>query len=518
MELFKKINRLLPFFLFLTLAFTYTFILAKPIDLSITDIGRHLINGREIVSQNWQVLFENTFSYTMPEQSFINHHWLSGVVFWVFYNINGFFSLHIFHTLILIVFLMMFFNFLRLKSSWNVSFVLSLLALVFFATRTEVRPESFGLIFTMIYLTITHHIQKTNELKWPTILSIILIQILWVNLHISFVFGLFILGLFTLLEIGTIQSLNTKVRKKLVILAVILGLSSLLNPNTVQGALSPFTIFQNYGYKVFENQNLWFLRNFYKGPIITLYYLVSASIIGLFVAFPKISIFEKTLAITGIFLGFTALRNIPLFVIFTFPFLSIALKEMSMSLKSKISVEQPRLTNLLVMIVPLTALWLMLSSHPFFQNRKPGFNFGLIENQQETIGFLKNLPPSSKIFNNYDVGSALVFSLYPEKRVFVDNRPEAYSSSFFQDLYIPLQNSEVIWEQAQQKFQFTHIVFGHRDITPWAQTFVKNRLRDDDWKIVYIDQFILIFAKDIPENKEQIEQHAIEVPLSRLKI
>jgi hypothetical protein len=518
MELFKKINRLLPFLLFTTLAFTYIFILAKPIDLSITDIGRHLINGREIVSQNWQVLFENTYSYTMPEQRFINHHWLSGVVFWVFYSINGFFSLHVFHTLILIIFLMLFFNFLKLKSSWNISFGLTLLALVFFATRTEVRPESFGLVLTMIYLTITHFIKKKNELKWPTILSIILLQILWVNLHISFVFGLFVFGLFTLLEVGITQSLSTKVRKNLVFLVVILGLSSLLNPNTIQGALSPFTIFQDYGYKVFENQNLWFLRNFYKGPIIPMYYLVTAGIIGLFFAFPKVPIFEKTLAITGIFLGWTALRNIPLFVIFTFPFISMATKEMGVFLKSKISIEQPRLTKLLAMIVPLTLLWLTISSHPFFQNRKPGFNFGLIDNQQETIGFLKNLPAESKIFNNYDVGSALVYSLYPEEKVFVDNRPEAYSSSFFQDLYIPSQNSEQLWEKAADKFQFTHIVFGHRDITPWAQTFIKNRLRDNSWKMIYIDEFILIFAKDIPENKDQIDRYAIEVPLSRLKI
>lgn len=518
MEPAKKILRFLPILLFILLAFTYTFILAKPINLTTTDIGRHLINGREILSQNWQVLFQNTYSYTMPNQIFINHHWLSGVVFWLAYSVGGFLSLHIFHTVILLIFLLLFFIFLKEKSSWTISFLLNLLALLFFATRTEIRPESFGVLFLMIYLLIIQNIKKTGTISWKKIITLCFLQIVWINLHISFVFGLFVIGLFTLLEIGVIQSLSIKTRKKLFSLTSLLGFVSFLNPNTINGALSPFTIFQDYGYKVFENQNLWFLRSYYQGPIIPMFYIVSGIILLSFFIFSKNYLFEKALALTGIFLGWTALRNIPLFVIFSFPFLAIALQQSILYLKKNITLEQPRLTKLLTIIIPLTLLWLVLSTTQFFKKEKPGFVFGLFEEQQKTLDFLQKIPENAKVFNNYDIGSALVFSFFPSKKVFVDNRPEAYSSSFFQDNYIPLQNSESSWTEAEKKYQFTYIVFGHRDITPWAQTFMKNRLRDQSWKIIYLDRFIIVFIKDTPENKEYIEQHAIEVPLSRLKI
>ena len=55
--------------LLILLAF-YTYLLAKPIDLSVTDIGRHLINGREILHGNWEVLTFNFYSHTLPDQQF----------------------------------------------------------------------------------------------------------------------------------------------------------------------------------------------------------------------------------------------------------------------------------------------------------------------------------------------------------------------------------------------------------------------------------------------------------------
>ncbi len=518
MTLKKKITKLIPWLLFLVLAFTYTFILAKPIDLTITDIGRHLVNGREIINQHWQVVFTNTYSYTMPDQNFINHHWLTGVIFWLIFSVGDFFYLHLFHTVILLSFLGCFFYLLRSKSSTSVGFFVSLLALVFLATRTEIRPESFGYLLSSIYLIIINHIQKTKKISFKTITGVFLLQLIWVNLHISFVFGLFVFGLFGLLELGSQHTLKKENKRNLIILLIVMVLTALFNPNTVQGALTPFTIFQDYGYKVFENQNLWFLRSFYPGPIIPLFYLTAITTIVFLLVFSKAPLFDKALAVTGIFLGWTALRNMPIFVIFAFPFLAIALQELIKNLKNNLTFEEPKFAQFLFLIIPLTMLWLTLASHPFFKKSNKAFELGLINGQQKTIEFLQKLPEGSRIFNNYDVGSALVFSLYPKQKVFVDNRPEAYSSSFFQNLYIPAQSSETIWEKAVLTYQFDFIVFGHRDITPWAQIFIKNRLRDSNWKMIYIDDFIFIFAKDTPDNKALIDQYSVEVPLSRLKI
>ena len=58
-------------------------------DFTSLDLGRHLENGKIVWSQPG-VLFSNFYSYTEPNLSFINHHWLSGVIFYLLYLIGGF--------------------------------------------------------------------------------------------------------------------------------------------------------------------------------------------------------------------------------------------------------------------------------------------------------------------------------------------------------------------------------------------------------------------------------------------
>jgi len=62
------------------------------------DLGRHLKLG-EIIIQTGRVPSTNLFSYTYPQFSFINHHWLSEVIFYVLYHNIHPFSLIVLKTL-----------------------------------------------------------------------------------------------------------------------------------------------------------------------------------------------------------------------------------------------------------------------------------------------------------------------------------------------------------------------------------------------------------------------------------
>src|SRR5947199_72061 len=69
-------------------------LLSHRIDLTTADLGRHITNGSILLHGSWtdkhEVLYTNFYSYTLPDQPFINHHWLSGVVFYFVYRISGF--------------------------------------------------------------------------------------------------------------------------------------------------------------------------------------------------------------------------------------------------------------------------------------------------------------------------------------------------------------------------------------------------------------------------------------------
>jgi hypothetical protein len=128
--------------------------------------------------------------------------------------------------------------------------------------------------------------------------------------------------------------------------------------------------------------------------------------------------------------------------------------------------------------------------------------------------FFKEQNIKGPIFNDYDIGGYLIFNLYPEK-VFVDNRPEAYTVDFFEN-YKLMQTDSLKWKEMDEKYQFNSIFFSHRDYTPWAQAFLISRIQDSTWAPVFVDGYNIIFLKRNEQNKEIITKY--EIPKSRFGI
>ena len=137
--------------------------------------------------------------------------------------------------------------------------------------------------------------------------------------------------------------------------------------------------------------------------------------------------------------------------------------------------------------------------------------FGLYEKNQSAANFFKDQNIQGPIFNNYNIGGYLIFYLWP-KKVFVDNRPEAYPASFFQNVYIPMQEQEAVWQEQSRQYNFNAIVFGYRDRTPWAQNFLGQRLSDSSWAPVWADQWVLILLRRNELNQSIIDR--FEIPKS----
>lgn len=93
-----------------------------------------------------------------------------------------------------------------------------------------------------------------------------------------------------------------------------------------------------------------------------------------------------------------------------------------------------------------------------------------------------------------------------KKKFFVDNRPEAYPKEFFDKVYIPMQENNDRWKEMEQKYNFNTVFFYRHDLTPWAQTFLVNRITDSSWAPIYVDDFSIIFVKRNEINKELINK------------
>ncbi|MSU75395.1 MAG: hypothetical protein EXS55_02700 [Candidatus Magasanikbacteria bacterium] len=235
----------------------YIFFLAWPINLIRADLGRHIKNGEILLSSplhSWRpLLTTNFYSYTFPNSPFINHHWGSGVVFYLVHHASGFNGLSIFVIAVNIATLAFFWLSARRYVSFAQAAFISFLLIPFMAERYEVRPEIFSFLFIGIYWYILDG-YRTNMIQDKMLWLLPLFQALWINLHVYFFFGFVLLAAFV---IESLIQKNSQLRPgRLVTVGVAMIVTACLNPSFLKGFFYPFTIFNNYGLALEENTPL----------------------------------------------------------------------------------------------------------------------------------------------------------------------------------------------------------------------------------------------------------------------
>jgi hypothetical protein len=179
----------------------YLFLILSPVNLSTADLGRHIKNGQELLSGNFDLLYRNYYSYTYPDFPFVNHHWLGGVVFYLVSLLGGITGIHLLFILINLITFSIFFRIATKESNIYISSILALLLVPVIAYRDEVRPEAFSYLFAGIYY-FGLKAYTAGKISGKRLLWLLPVQLIWVNTHIYFFIGLYIIGVFWLMELS----------------------------------------------------------------------------------------------------------------------------------------------------------------------------------------------------------------------------------------------------------------------------------------------------------------------------
>ena len=476
-----------------------SFLFLQKINLTNSDIGRHIVNG-EIFFNEGKILSQNFYSYTNSDYSTITSHWGYGPIVYLIWIFMGFSGLSLLNLMFFLVTFVIFFSIAKEKGNSSLAIFSTLLLIPLLTYRKEVRPEFLSYLFlALYYLFLTKF--KDKKINFRRLSLIILpLQILWINIHIFFVFGLAIISLFTLESY-----FNDKANFKKYLL--LLGgsiLASLINPHFINGLIYPLTIFQNYGYRLAENMNVFFMQaRFYNPLYIYFEFVFIITLVSFFLSKKTLKQNLLNIFIFSTFgiLAFKMIRNIPILGFIALPILSENLNEFYRTLRKN---QKKFLATLFIIIL---LIFMIMGLNYFSQKGTRGF--GLIENSEDSLNFFIQNNLEGPIFNNYDIGGYLIFGLFPEEKVFTDNRPEAYPGNFFKDIYIPLQENETLWKEYEDDYNFNTIFFNRNDITPWAQDFLIKRIKDPSWTPVYVDNFVIIYLKNNEKNKELIKKFEI---------
>jgi len=489
------------------------------------DLGRHLKTG-QIIWETKSVPKTNLFSYTEPDRLFVNHHWLSEVIYYLLYLKAGIPGLIVLNALLILASFTLVWRVAYRRNFFIVSTLAAFLSVGLVLERTDVRPEAFGFLLFALFIFILD--KNREKISWSFWLLIPL-QWLWVNLHISFCFGLALMFLFFLDRVWArrraiyLLAKNKKLDRYIayVILAgLLMGAVCFINPNTWRGALYPLTVFTNYGYTIVENQSPFFLETLMDNPTITFFKVTLAALIGVFIFnLGHIRLFYLLGSILLVGLSWGAIRNFPFLGLVALPVLvgnfasarhrlgQYFVKWEGWWLRGVLRL----LTFGLIFVILITSIYSVVSNRYYLKMTKSErFGLAVPTGAGAAVDFLKQNKIAGPMFNNFDIGSYLIWRLYPEYKVFVDGRPEAYSADFLQSVYIPMQSDEATWRRyADEVYKINFIFFAHTDTTPWAQSFMQRIVQDKDWTMVYLDPTAMILVRNAAANQALIERFAL---------
>ncbi len=484
---------------FVVLLWVFTIFLQKT-NLAASDLGRHVTNGKEII-ESGHVFQNNHYSYTNPEYSAPNHHWLYGVLAWRLYQVGGFplITVVVAGCYWLGVVGMMVLS-KKINGDWA-TLLATVILIPIMNMRIETRPDALSVLFLSTTILACHWVWRKQSWReiLPAVGALFIVTAFWVNLHILFIVGLIVTASYLLQAF--IRRSAEQVQKYAVLLVAQLA-AALINPLGISTLFYPLLILRDYQYPVAENQSVLFFLQHH--PSTTYWYLalvLMAGAIALVSSYKKVALqLQPIWIITAILLFATALMHrfsvflqLPLLVVLSSTGVLIASSKRWRNRRSL-------LFGIGIGVVLFVALTTFTTKSAVFS---PSFGTGTLPNVEAAGAFFKQHQLPGPIFNNYDIGGYLIYMLYPQHRVFVDNRPEAYPGSFMTDHYISAQSDENVWQALEKTHHFNTIFFYRHDATDWAIPFLIRRIEDESWVPVHVDDYVVILLKNTPENSAQ---------------
>lgn len=421
------------------------------------DFGWHfrtgqLISERGIPRVDW-------YSYTMPDFPWIDHSWGSDILIYKAYLLLGF------KALLLFFLAMAALSFLILIKKGNVRLFLLPILSGFLAILgfLGVRPQLITVFFVAVLWKILNEFLGDKPSQKKLAYFIPLLFFAWANLHGGFFAGFIILFLFLILELfkktfffkklialPILRGQNYKeqpLKKILILLAVLIFsfLATLINP---YGVSIYIEVFRTIGDPFLRFHIIEWLPLFLKSPFPVFIILYISLFFGLLLPLRKKIEFNK-LILAGVFFIFSLLsqRHFVIFVILTIPIfaeiVSLFLKELK---PERVKILFSGYRKWLVLI-SLSGI-LFYGFYSAFEEEDSS-----LSSPQGALPFLKTLPLSENLFNEYGWGGYLIWKI-PERKVFIDGRMPSWreDGQFIFGDYVKIMKVEPGFQDILKKY------------------------------------------------------------------
>lgn len=462
--------------------------------LSDLDLGFHLKYGQWI-SQHHRVPTNDLSTYTVPDNQYIDLHWLFQVVLYQFFALGGYPAVSLLVCLLSCLVFLLLLTINRKEGiplPYTVFWILTAFLLI--DQRIAARPEIVTYIFILITLLILDDYTRRNK---DRLFFLPLLMLLWCNIHALFILGLFIIAVY----IAGKWIEDKKADKRLVLWALASVIACFLNPYGIKGVLFPWELLTRFDPDNLFNQHIQeFIPFFSSRHFLPRDYLFILFLLGVlllvFFNFSGIRIHELVLLFCTALLAITSIRNIPLFVLVSVPLVS----RLSVTTRSRIRLRSKSISRsvyLVLVVIPCLLIPRLLTNAFYLDNKsfnKTGLGVNSRHQPYHATKFLLDHHLDGKVMNNLGFGGWLSWTL--PQPVFIDGRLEVMKESIYQEITKSWNGG---LSQLVARYNPDLIVYNYLNYYPWTLQIKEMKT----WRLIYVDGISAIFVRhdyrsDIP--------------------
>lgn len=507
----SKLRYLLPStsdLVFVVLLISLSYGMLAPRLLGDADIGWHIRNGQNILATR-TIPRTDSFSETMSGRPWYAWEWAYDAIMGAIYLRAGLNGVVLFSAWVIALALALAFRIaLGRGGSLPITIVLLLISTAASSIHFLARPHVVSWLLSVVWFWILdgtdRGVAPRRQLVWLP-----LMMLAWVNLHGGFVMGFILVGIFSLAKLAMWLKLKGQEAQPLLGQARDLGL--VLVFSALASVINP------YGYKLHEHvyqyltnrflmQHIEEFRapNFHGLPAQSFLLLLVMTILGILTARARLRWVEWLLLLFSAWFGLYAARNIPiaslLLMMVAAPLFApgagnrmkgtsagplggptpafTRLKRIEFSLRGHV---WPALLVIFSTVICLNdgRLWGKQVMRADFNDRR----FPVA-----AVNRLKEGGNQQPIFSQDSWGGYLIYRLYPDTKVFIDDRHDFYGEALLRD-YLKVFHLEPGWEQVLDGEGVNRIVIPRE--TKLAEALGNKR----EWKLRYQDEVAVWFER-----------------------
>jgi hypothetical protein len=504
------------------------------------DLPWHLATGKYII-QNRQIPTSDPFSFAGDNEEIpflgkfiLSQYWLAQIIFSLIYELGGIFGLVFFRSFLLTLTIFIIFSIIRKKGIQISLFISGFYISYTFKCFGDIRPVIFTLFFTSVLMFLLEKYRLSSNYKYLYIIPFLMIC--WSNMHGGYIFGLLLLYIYLTSYIFNKffyeifkDDINKYHQNKFILIVIISTIVSLLNPN---GWLSLQYVFSTHSGDIFSaigeyasplNKHILFTR-----VSISFWCMLPLSLFLFITSVTKRRLIPFFLTLIPVVMSLESIRYIPFMVLST----SVALNHLPMT-SSRLKRNDFNLLYLYIILILVVILFRLYH----LSNRTFNFTNNRIYSVN-AVQFLKKMDLSGNIFSSYNRSAFLIFNLFPSSKLFFDSRfisPQRVDRGLtMEGLHELNENKKALirrfiynnsgllskeqldikmnsYEKSNDWFntleQSGAEIIIHEAINSFSGQLYPLILRlyfEDNWKLIYLDNFVLIFLKNIDKFKQVI--------------